>query len=193
MEASTRPPHAQIGPSLRITKATAKPVQGETVTERPANGIQTTWRLHIGGHRELPIWIREWDTGERDVVLGRPDRVPPMPAALDALLGKQRASILRRGRHTVMIIYLVRPDENNHPRRKKCTLEQLTGAVGDDLVRATRQLGVVDIGTKEQLLGDTGRTRTELCGILNPKSETAPVALYVISRVVPTLKKVGWL
>lgn len=189
-------PSGSLGDSLTVVKG-GEPeiVEGKTCSGVRSTGAQTTWNMNVAGRGTFPVWSRSWRNGERDIVLGRGETVPAVPAALSALFGKRRAGLERHAVHkkTYMTVRLVLPDNENWPRFRKCTLEELDRACGVDVVDSVYDHGVLDIATKEELLGETGRNRTELCGILDPASELAPVALYVATRVVPTLRKVGWL
>ncbi|MEU0519102.1 hypothetical protein [Streptosporangium sp. NPDC006007] len=189
-------PSGSLGNSLTIERGgEPENVEGETCSGVRSTGAQTTWNVNVAGRGTFPVWSRSWHTGERDIVLGRGEVVPSVPAALSALFGKRRAGLERHMVHkkTYMTVCLVLPDDQNWPRRRKCTLEELERVCGADVVGSVYDHGVLDIATKGELLGETGRNRTELCGILDPASESAPVALYVATRVVPTLRKVGWL
>jgi len=93
-----------------------------------------------------------------------------------------------------MSVYLVQPNNQGWPKlRKKLTFDDFHNTVGSELIEATHDLGVTSIASKEKILGETGRSMKELCGTFKPDAELAPIALYVISRVVPTLRAVNWL
>ncbi|MER5623054.1 hypothetical protein ABT061_18640 [Streptosporangium sp. NPDC002544] len=193
MQKVASPISAQIGRFLTIFKGATESVQGESCSGKRTSGRQTTWNLRVEGHHTLPVWLREWNTGESDVVLGRPSNVPPMPEALSTLLNKRRAGIEQRQK-TFMSVYLVQPSEQGWPKlQKKLTLDDFHLTVGSELIEAAHSLGIMGIASKEELLGETGRSRNELCGTFGSGAEAAPVALYVISRVVPTLRAVNWL
>ncbi|WP_371779011.1 hypothetical protein [Streptosporangium subroseum] len=116
-----------------------------------------------------------------------------MPEALSTLLNRRRAGIEQR-RESFMSVYLVQPNDQGWPKlRKKLTFDDFHHTVGSELIEATHNLGVMCIASKEELLGETGRSMNELCGTFKSHTEAAPVALYVISRVVPTLRSVNWM
>ncbi len=90
-----------------------------------------------------------------------------------------------------MTVRLVLPDASGWPRFKSCDIEELAREVGSDHLDRLRSLGVWRIDTKEAILGARGRNRLELCAMLDPDSAYAAPALYVVSRVLPTLRRSG--
>ncbi|MER6252807.1 hypothetical protein ABT224_15750 [Streptomyces sp. NPDC001584] len=47
--------------------------------------------------------------------------------------------------------------------------------------------------TREFPSEDTGRTRRQLCGLLDEDVEAAPAALSAVTRLVPVRRHIGWL
>ena len=90
-----------------------------------------------------------------------------------------------------MTVRLVLPDAGGWPRFKSCTVEELAREVGQEHLDRLTSLGVRRIDTKEAILGAEGRNRLELCAVLDPDSPSAAPALYVVSRVLPTLRRTG--
>lgn len=93
----------------------------------------------------------------------------------------------------MMAVCLILPDGEGWPRQKWCTADQLLDVCGTEVLEALNGHGVSRIDTREAILQEDGRQRNRLCALLDPDDEVAPVALYAVTHVVPTLKHVGWL
>ncbi|MGD9485197.1 hypothetical protein WDH52_18435 [Streptomyces sp. TRM70308] len=149
--------------------------------------------LRVKEHPEITIYDTRWDNGERDIVIARPDAVPPLPKPLSALLGRKRAGVYEHGESLRMSVCLVRPDGNGWPRASWCRSWELVAECGHEILDALYELGVIRIDDCETVLGDDSRQRKRLCALLGPDAEAAPIALYVVTRVLPTLRHVKWL
>ena len=168
-------------------------VFGQTCSEVDTTGTRTEWRLGNQGHPDLVIHDTRWRNGERDVVISRPEDVPPMPKPLSALLGRRRSQVVPHGEFLRMAVVLVHPDSNGWPKRRFCSLEELQDACGPQLFGALHDHGVTRIDTREAILGDDSRQRNRLLALLDPAEESAPIVLYTVTHIVPTLKHIAWL
>jgi hypothetical protein len=183
-----------IGSAISLEKSPLEEkIDGQTCSKEFSSGTRTEWRLSISGQSDLFIHDQRWHNGERDVVIARPELVPPMPNPLSALLGKQRSQIDRHGDLLRMAVCLVAPDDKGWPKKTFCTLDELDGACDPVLLDAVYDLGVTTINTREVILGEEGRQRNRLCALLDPSMECGPIALHVLTRVVPTLRHVDWI
>ncbi|WP_152486357.1 hypothetical protein [Nocardiopsis lucentensis] len=94
-----------------------------------------------------------------------------------------------------MAVNVVFPGEDDWPKRTSPALEGLHMHCGRELVERVRGLGIADLGPKSQLLptkeGD--RTKNQLRALFCESEEAAPVALYAITHLVPTLRYIGWI
>lgn len=186
-----------LGPSMQLTTLIEqKKTDGETCSKEVSTGLRTAWRLSIAGRPTLSIHDTRWTNGERDVVLARPAELPPMPKELSNLLARRRSGIEAHdgGPRLRMAVYLVGPDDKGWPRKRHCGLDELRDACGLELVDECFRLGVIRIDTREALLRDDNPAhKNRLCAVLEPTQDCAPIALYVVTHVVPTLKHIGWL
>ncbi|MBB4917439.1 hypothetical protein [Streptosporangium saharense] len=161
-----------------------------TVSNQASVGQQHTWDLVLPDGIRLPVCDTTWAGGERDIVLGVPAGLPELPRELALLLGKRRASVECVADRSMlyMSVYLVMPDAAGWPRfKKKLDFGELFDTCGEELIYGLKEHGVHEIGTKGEALGETGRSRNELCALFASDWEAAPVA----TRVVPTLRLSG--
>lgn len=181
-----------LSPTVTIERQPGEErITGMTSGRQEAVGRRLTWRVKLP-MTELPLWDTQWSTGEREIVLARPEYVPPLPAPVINLMGRRRASVARRADRTwVMTVKLVLPDSDGWPRFRKCTADELNDECGAALISRLKQIGLVTLGEKSEVLGATGRNKGELCAVTNDEVGPSTVATYVVTRVVPTLRRVG--
>ena len=67
---------------------------------------------------------------------------------------------------------------------KKATEEELDAGAGCSVSAELQQLGL-RIGTREDVLGDTGNRKGYMCTLLPPGNEEAAVVAFVLTRVLP--------
>ncbi|WP_152448051.1 hypothetical protein [Nocardiopsis alkaliphila] len=94
-----------------------------------------------------------------------------------------------------MTVKTVRPGKDDWPTQTSPSLESLHEICGKELVEAAIAQGIIALGPKVELLGaqDNDRTKNELRALFAPERNIAPIALYAITRVVPTLRHVHWM
>jgi hypothetical protein len=184
----------QLAETLTLEKQPSEErVEGQTCSRQFSTGSRREWRLGVHGRPDLVLHDNRWDNGERDVVIARPEQVPPLPNPLSALLGKQRSQVDSHGHRLRMAICLIRPDAKGWPRKTFPSIDEVQGTCGPDLFQALYDHGVADIDTREAILGDDTRQRNRLCALLDPAKESAPIVLYAVTHVVPTLRHIRWL
>lgn len=166
-------------------------VRGSTTSGQVAQGLRRTWVLS-GAGPDLPIWDTTWSTGERELVLGSLDPLPELPQSVANLMGRRRATVEDHQAGVLrMTVRLVLPDQDAWPRFKSCSLDQLRGASGSAHIDELGVSGIARIGTKADLLGESGRNRNELVGLMRADLQEAPAVLYAASRVLPVLRVTG--
>lgn len=186
----------KLGPHLALEKVAGRTrVEGRTCSGTPSHGTRTDWRLSVDGRSDLVVGDTSWDNGERDVVLVRPPQVPPLPGPLSTLLERRRGTVDSRGHRLLMAVGVVEPGDAGWPRLTWPGVDALIDVCGRDYYEAVFDHGVTQLDTRAVILGDESRHRTRLCALLDPSDDVATAALYVVTRVVPTLKddSVGWL
>lgn len=179
---------------------------GATCSGSTENGTAVEWRLILPGRPQLTLHDTRWDNGERDLVLHQPSVVPEMPALLANLHGRRRAGIeavpAGRGRLRLMAWTVIpRTGSDRAGFKKSLTTAQLATQCGLSLLRTlTSRPGV----TLEPAFD---REDLPLVDLEHPQDvkplqhalyfpvddDETPVMAYVITRVMPTLRAVGWL
>jgi hypothetical protein len=170
-------------------------VHGQTASREQSSGLRTEWQVGIPGHPGLLIHDTAWQNGEREIVIARPDEVPPMPKELSALLGRMRAGVTRHDAKLLrMDVYMAVWDaKDNRARKMWPAPEEFEDACGPAIYGTLLGLGVVKVDTRRVIQGDESRQQNRTAALLDPAAQGAPIALYAASRVVPTLRVIGWL
>ena len=74
----------------------------------------------------------------------------------------------------------------NQATRKQVTMEELSAPLGGVTAHQVLEpFGVVALGSRSEVLGDTNRRRNYLAAILGPDSQHAPAIVHFISRLIP--------
>src|SRR5207248_2515300 len=71
----------------------------------------------------------------------------------------------------------------------KASMRELRNGSGVDIGRTLRRAGVSDVGTKQDVLGDTGRHRNFLCATFDARAQWPPIVAYVLTRVLPLMRR----
>lgn len=172
-------------------------VDGRTCGRIYAVGTARYWTLKIKGHVDITIRDTSWDTGDRDIRTEIPDPNPKStPKELASLYGKRRAGIHPASDGDIwMTAWTVKPRADGWPEFKKpSSLAVLHDTCGSKLIDAACDQGVRRIASKKSLLGTEDKTRNELCALIGHNAaDTAPVALYTVTRIAPTLRHINWI
>ncbi|WP_405796193.1 hypothetical protein [Streptomyces sp. NBC_01506] len=176
---------------------------GATCSGEMSTGVAAEWRVRVDGHPGLTIHDTRWANGERDLVLYQPVVVPEMPAALSNLHNRRRAGIqgsgLRNGELRIMGWVAVPGDR---PSFKKtfttadfvevcglADLRELTGRPGVVLDTAFVRPDPVFIDLDKPQETDS----VQHALFFPQRDNVAPVVFFLLSRVAPTLRHIGWL
>lgn len=155
----------------------------------------TCWDLEIPGRPSLVIRDTSWTNGERDVVLHRTETLPEMPARLTQLFNRERAGIhpVNADRRRILAYLAVPEDGRDRPRRRRSlTVQELVTACNAAwFAQLLGAAGVRLASPLDPLSGEPGRGEHEIH--FDVDDTYTPVLAYVLTRLVPTLRKVGWL
>jgi hypothetical protein len=82
-----------------------------------------------------------------------------------------------------------RLDASGWVRSYKATLRELDEGAGISTAEVIEGLGG-EVGTRGELLGDTGQRRSWMCVVFPAESVLAPVAAFTLSRIAPVQNRV---
>jgi len=154
---------------------------GETATGVATTGRSALYRVTGPEHLELTVRDTTWSTGERDLAVlrrhGSPER-------FDTLVERLRLTVLDRGGPYIELRH-VQLRSNGRGGLFDANAETLAASAGIDVVDALRSLGATAVGTREDLLGDEGRTRRRWGALFPVDNTNVPIAAFVLTRVAP--------
>jgi hypothetical protein len=171
-----------IGPFVVRAIAGTEPVDGETPSGSRASGIAHFHGLFGPDGLHLTLRDAHWANGERDIVAVERHQ---SPERFDTLVGRLRLAVLDRdGGYIELQQSRLRP--GGRAGLFKARLQDLDGGAGLDVRGALLAAGAESVGTREQLLGDSERTRTRMGARFGEAGRiTVPLVAYVLTRVAP--------
>jgi len=165
-------------------------VIGRTSSGCDAEGRRWGWQLCVG-ICEFNIWETKWSTGEHEIVLAREVVQVSMPVSVTNLMARRRANIEKARDFEFMSVRRVDPDPNHWPRFSNCSEEDLLSLVPKGPMELLSVMGYLGSATRMDGLGATGRNRHQLIAMFRPDSRAAQVGFYVLTRLMPTLRRAG--
>jgi hypothetical protein len=167
---------------LRIEPAGSLRVEDEqTIGGADVPGLAQLFEVSDGLELRLTLRDCTFENGERDVTVV--DR-HGSPAYADVLVRRLRLGVEpHAGGRLRAACKQARLKPTGHANLHWATPEDVLaplGPYGADLYRAG-----VELGTREDLLGDEGRLRTKAVAVFDARRELAPVLLHVVTRVLP--------
>ena len=80
------------------------------------------------------------------------------------------------------------PSKKDRITAQKAILELLDEDFGmNDVISTLKQFGILDVDTRESVLGDSSNRRNHLAAIWDANSLVAPVVVFVITRLLPLM------
>ncbi|MFD3412101.1 hypothetical protein [Streptomyces cyaneofuscatus] len=166
-------------------------------------GTASVWRVRLEGRPELTIHDTRWENGERDLVLYQPAVVPEMPAPLSNLHNRRRAGVQETtpGSEELRVMGWVAVPGDRPTVKKTFTTADFVEVCGLDELRELTSRRDVELDTAFVLadpvhvdLDDPQDTVAVQHALFFPEEdERTPVVFFLLSRVVPTLRHIGWL
>jgi hypothetical protein len=130
-----------------------------------------------------------WISGERDIQAVRRNDSDEL---FDQLVNRLRISISPTERFpklSLMEMRLAVPhSDGSRASAKKFTQEEVAAVIGRDIFPLLTSIRGVIPGTRESLLKDDGRRRTELGVVFNSTDRVAPVLVWTLTRGIALLK-----
>jgi hypothetical protein len=163
-------------------------VRGQTISRQDAIGNRWSWPVRVGDF-DFAIWETLWSTGERDLVLAKPETIPELPVEVVNLMGRQRAGVAVGDSFEFITARRVDPGVDGRPRRTECSADDINTLI-PKLVRAELdQLGLIAIDTRARLLSEDGRHRNHLIAAFAAEDRRVGVAVYVLTRLMQTFAR----
>lgn len=156
-------------------------IRGETASGAFAAGSAAYFEVQ--GPEGLHLGVRDisWENGERDIVTFARHSSPQI---YDTLVERLRLSVLVRG-GVYVELRQARVRANGHAGLFDASLAALSRGAGVDVPGILRQFGATAVGTRSEILGDTGRSRHRIGACLAAGPGSSPLVAYVLTRIAP--------
>ena len=142
-----------------------------------------------GPGMDLLVADTTWISGERDIQAVRRNDSDEL---FDQLVNRLRISVAPTERFpklSLMEMRLAVPhSDGSRASAKKFTQEEVAAVIGRDIFPLLSSVRGVIPGTRESLLKDEGRRRTELAVVFNSVDRIAPVLVWTLTRGIALLK-----
>lgn len=124
-----------------------------------------------------------WDLGGQAFVASRGDSSP----GYDRLVGRLRLGMKSAAPGVQFCeLGIVQSDAKNpFGSVRQATLTELDFLLGDSAAALFTEAGALDVGTREEVLGDTSRRRNYLCVTFQSGDSTVPLVAHTLTRVLP--------
>ncbi|MEU0977904.1 hypothetical protein ABZ488_01660 [Streptomyces griseus] len=166
-------------------------------------GTAAVWKVKLEGRPDLTVHDTRWENGERDLVLYQPAVVPEMPAPLANLHNRRRAGVQETdaGSGELRVMGWVAVPGDRPTVKKTFTTAGFAEVCGLDALRELTSRPGVELDTAFVLadpvrvdLDEPQDTVAVQHALFFPEEdERSPVVFFLLSRVVPTLRHIGWL
>ena len=183
--------------SWKIGKATLEEVQKDVAYEGKPMGSNdstvgkiTTFKASTTDLSSVVFGIASWSNGATEVV--PVDVLKDSQEKYERLNRAGRMSVDSAGDKWVVELNAMK---FNHEQGKAnlagATLEELSAFAESDIQNVLSQFGSAEIGTKEELIGETNRNRNRLALRCESGNTNLVAAAYVVTRVLAILKDFG--
>jgi hypothetical protein len=176
---------------LRVGEFTITPldgtlgVEGQTAGGTPSAGRARHYDVRDGNGLHLTLRDTRWANGERDVVACRRH---DSPQRFDTLVERLRLAVTERDENLYAELRQVRLKPNGRGNLFAADEADLDHGAAVRVARELERHGALEVGTREELVGDDGRTRGRM-GVRFPSdAELVPVVAYVCTRVGPVAR-----
>ena len=104
------------------------------------------------------------------------------------LEGRLRLTVDRKHSFSICPLRLAKPVAESWANLFDVTLAELEEASGVPVARELKHAGAMDVGTREAVLDDTGRTRRRLIATFPHANDDVPVLAFVLTRLAPLMR-----
>jgi len=163
-------------------------IEGQSVSGSFGKGSAYFSRVK-GPGMDILVADTTWISGERDIQAVRRNDSDEL---FDQLINRLRISVSPTERFpklSLMEMRLAVPhSDGSRASAKKFTQEEVAAVIGRDIFPLLTSVRGVIAGTRESLLKDDGRRRTELGVVFNSSDRIAPVIVWTLTRGIALLK-----
>lgn len=148
-----------------------------------SDAISRRWNVETNRGLKFIVSLIHMENGERQVYCSTSETWSgPWPR----IVGRLRQGIRTLNEETlVMDLRQARLKANDWSNRFKANESQLDEGAGVSVKQTLLSANAIDFGTKEDVYGETNKTRTAICATFSPTNEAAPVAAYVMTTILP--------
>jgi hypothetical protein len=180
----------QVGPvSIEVTErfqsCRGKPMGGEE--ELDGKRLLAYMRTPDGG--DIHVGFTKWADGLADVVglvkVSGPDVYERLTKA-----GRMQVAATNTGHHSVRLQAL-RYKEPGRANLASVTWDDLNKLLDSNASEILKSFGAIELGTAEEILNVTNRTRNQLAMVSPQGNHEALFAAYALTRILPLMKNFG--
>lgn len=164
-------------------------VQGETFSNGTQSGQAFAANVRVPDGAILEVGITQWLTGEVDV---RTFTRLTGPVIYDRLTKGARLGVSEAGGGVFTCeLGVLSFHADRQPTVIKASEKDLDQVIQGSARHSLMNLGALDVGSREDIYGDTSRRRTYQAVTFARGDATVPVAAYVLTRVLPMYRGFG--
>jgi len=160
--------------------------EGQTCSGEKTTANGFVYKITLGTESYLEVAVMTWMNGEQDV---RVIKAVNVPESLERLKHGLRIGIHKSGRLRWIELAQARMKSANWSTAYRASKSELDQGANLKVVRLLKKAGAVEIGTKEKVLGNSGRKRFYLCSTFKNNSNSVPIVAYVLTRILPIMNQ----
>lgn len=164
------------------------PLVGQTSSRNVSKGQAYQFRLRAGNKIDMILGEVNWDNRDWEVRALGGDKATDAFRRLERGLrmGVQR---LTKGK-AFAEIRVARCRDNDWSNMFQTTEAEMKGIIGAPLGSFLKKFGAIEVGRREDVLGDTSNRRNDLAVVFNDDDSLVPIITYFVTRVLPISQNV---
>ena len=163
-------------------------VEGETFSNGRQSGSAVAASVKVPDGAVLEVGVVAWASGDTDV---RTFTRLTGPVIYDRLTKGVRLGVSHRDEIATCELGVLSFHPDKQPTVIKASLPDLDQLIGGSVHDALMALGALDVGSREEIYGDTSRRRSYQAVTFPADNSLVPLAAYVVTRVVAMYKGFG--
>ncbi|WP_304235668.1 hypothetical protein [Jiulongibacter sediminis] len=175
-------------PTIHIAPIGQKLITGQTSSRIDSQADATQYRVTGSFHVDYSLLLQyqQWQTGETDIVCVEAKG----SNLLNTVIGRMRLSVYRYKNNEQWLVLKTAQLKSQSPPHANLFMagaDYYQEQLGFSLVEFLNLQAPCMVGTKEDLLNETGRSKNALTVIHNKKDINIPLAAFTASRVFTLL------